>query len=92
VLGVNMEIKHENGRFFIVTPGGEAELLYKIEGRVMSMYHTFVPDSERGKGVAEKLAITGFEFAKEKKLKVRPDCPYIQRFLEKHSELKAYSV
>jgi predicted GNAT family acetyltransferase len=87
-----MEIVHENERFFIVTPGGDAELLYKTEGNVMSIYHTFVPDSERGKGVAEKLAFAAFEFAKERELKVRPDCPYIQRFLEKHNEWKEFSI
>lgn len=87
-----MGIVHENERFFMVTPGGDAELLYKTEGKVMRIYHTFVPDSERGKGVAEKLAFAAFEFAKEQELKIRPDCPYILKFLEKHSELKVFSI
>ena len=70
-----------------MTDGGEAELLYRIEGGVMSIYHTFVPESERGKGIAEKLAFAAFDMAKDKGLKVRPDCPYIKHFLEKHPEL-----
>lgn len=87
-----MDIEHEDGRFYIVLAGGNAELLYKIQGRTMSIYHTFVPESERGKGIAEKLAIAAFEFAEEEKLSVRPDCPYIVHFLEKNSEYKKFAV
>lgn len=87
-----MEVRQDEGRFYIITEGGEGELLFKIEGGVMRIYHTFVPESERGKGVAEKLALSAFGFAKEKNLRVRPDCPYIVRFLEKHEELRRYSV
>lgn len=87
-----MGIEHKDGRFSTVTEGGEAELLYKMEGNVMSIYHTFVPESERGKGIAETLAIAAFEFAKENELKVRPDCPYIVRFLEKNAKFREYAV
>lgn len=87
-----MEILHEESRFYIKTPGGDAELLYKLSGSIMSIYHTFVPETERGKGVAEILALKAFDFAKEKKLKVKPDCPYIVKFLEKHPDFKALSV
>lgn len=87
-----MEINHKEGRFYIVTPGGEAELLYKIEGSLMPIYHTFVPESERGKGLAEALAVAAFEFAKGKGLKVKPDCQYIVHFLGKHPELRKYSI
>lgn len=87
-----MEIKNGNERFYVATHGGEAELRYKVNGGIMSIYHTFVPDSERGKGIAEMLAMAAFESAKERRLKVKPDCPYIVRFLEKHPDLKKYSV
>lgn len=87
-----MNILHKDGRFYLETPSGDAELLYRILGSTMSIYHTFVPESERGKGIAEKMAFEAFDFAKKKGLKVRPDCPYIIRFLEKHAELRAYSV
>lgn len=87
-----MGIEHEDGKFYIVTEGGEAELLYKMNEKTMRIYHTFVPESERGKGIAEKLALAAFEFAEENKLKVKPDCEYIVRFLEKHSEFRKYAV
>ncbi|MDE1874122.1 MAG: N-acetyltransferase [Candidatus Micrarchaeota archaeon] len=88
-----MEIKHKDGRFSVKTEHGEAELLYKDIGNgVISAYHTFTPEEDRGQGVAERLALAVFEYAKEKGLKVRPDCPYLPRFLEKHREWKPFST
>jgi hypothetical protein len=85
-------ISRRDGRFSMKTKHGEAELLYKIDGNTISMYHTFTPDEDRGKGLAEKLALEAFRFAIEKHLFVKPDCPYIVHFLEAHPEYKKYSV
>ncbi len=86
-----MEIKNDNiGRIYIKTKHGEAELLYKIEGKVMSIYHTFTPDEDRGHGIAEKLAKTAFTFAEKRGLLVRPDCPYILYFVQKNKIYAKY--
>ncbi len=88
-----INVVHDEGRFHAKTTSGEAELLYRmINGDTMSIYHTFVPEGDRGKGIAEVLAAKAFEFAKEKNYKVRPDCPYIPYFLSKHPELKQYAI
>lgn len=81
-----MRILSEPGRFFVRTRAGEAELLYRINDDVMSMFHTYVPESERGKGVAERLALEAFGFARKKNLMVRPDCSYVRHFVENHKE------
>ncbi|MEM3181435.1 MAG: GNAT family N-acetyltransferase [Candidatus Micrarchaeaceae archaeon] len=84
------EIKHEKGKFYEKTEHGEAVLLYKPAGKgKINIYHTFVPDEDRGKGIAERLARAAFEYAKEKKLKVIPGCTYISYFVEKHDEVKS---
>ena len=84
-----MEVKHEDNRFYVKTAHGDAELLYKItDGNKMSIYHTYVPEKERGKGIAGEIAVAAFEFAKKNKLKVKPDCQYIKHFIEKHPEMK----
>lgn len=87
---MKLDIKQDNGRFFIITNSGEAELLYELDkkNKIMSIYHTFVPDAERGKGIAEALAFKAFELAKETKFLIRPDCEYIQHFILKHKELE----
>lgn len=80
------KILNDGKRFYLETPSGAAELLYKVSGNSMSIYHTFVPEEERGKGLAEKLAKAAFEFARRKGMKVRPDCPYIPKFIAKNPE------
>lgn len=85
-----MEIKHVEGKFYTETQHGDAFLLYKTEGKIISIYETFTPEEERGKGIAEHLATAAFKFAKENSLKVKPDCPYIQHFASKHKELAKY--
>ena len=87
------KINHSKGKFYIKTPHGEAYLLYKPAGKgKINMYHTFVPDEERGKGIAEKLAIAAFAYAKEHNLKVIPGCNYISYFVEKNSQYMSMIV
>lgn len=87
-----MEVKHQEGRFYAKTEHGTAELLYKnISKTEISIYHTFTPEEDRGRGIAAQLATAAFKFAKENGLKVRPDCPYIPNFLQKHKEWSPYA-
>lgn len=94
--GVFIELNIKNiekdgrGRVYIDIDGKSAELLYKIDNKkkIMSIYHTFVPEIFRGRGIAEKLALRAFELAREDKLLIRPDCEYIQNFILKHKELE----
>ena len=83
-------VQHEDGkRFYISTGHGNAVLNYRlVHNGVMIAYHTFVPEQERGKGLAERLAVAAFDLAKERGLKVRPDCSYIIHFLDKHPEYR----
>ena len=81
-------VEWEDGRFFIRTAHGDAELLYRVEGSTMSMYHTYTPEGERGNGIAEMLAKEAFRFAAKKRLSVSPDCSYIVHFLENHQEYR----
>ena len=47
-----MKIKHKEGSFFAKTEHGKAELLYsKIDNATISIYHTFTPEEDRGKGI-----------------------------------------
>lgn len=88
-----MKIEHEEGRFFSKTTHGTAELLYsKIGSKTISAYHTFTPEEDRGQGIAEQLTAAAFKFAKERGLKIRPDCPYVQYFLSKHKGWQKYAT
>ncbi|MGC8547527.1 MAG: GNAT family N-acetyltransferase [Candidatus Micrarchaeia archaeon] len=88
-----LKIEKTRNKFYAKTDHGEALLLFKPAGKgKINIYHTFVPDEERGKGIAEKLSIAAFEYAKEKKLKIIPGCPYIGYFVEKHPEYSTMIV
>ena len=82
-----INVQHKDGRFFVVIDGKEAELLYRINGNKMDIYHVFTLPELRGRGIAEQLAIAAFNYAKQKKIRVIPSCPYIsETFLRKHKE------
>jgi predicted GNAT family acetyltransferase len=81
-----MEIEHSTGRFYTKTKHGEAELRYDIVGSVMRIYHTYVPDEERGKGIAKELTDAAFNFAKRSGMKVDPQCPYVVSYLQKYPD------
>ncbi len=87
-----MNIQHDEGahRFFIPLGAEDAVLDYHLEEGAINFYHTFVPPSARGKGLAEKIVKAGFKYARQKKLKVIPSCPYISgAFLARYPEYKA---
>ncbi|MGC9156830.1 MAG: GNAT family N-acetyltransferase [Candidatus Micrarchaeia archaeon] len=91
--GGDTKVMHSKGKFYVKTPHGIAVLLYKPAGKgKINMYHTFVPDEDRGKGIAEKLAFAAFAYAKEKGLKVIPGCSYVSYFVEKHQEYNSMIV
>jgi len=57
------------------------------EGRIV-FTHTYVPTGLRGHGIAEKLVRAGLEFARAEKLKVVPQCSYVDVFIQRHKEFQ----
>ena len=84
-----MKVTHIKGKFSVITPNGESELLYidKNNGFIR-IYRTFTPERDRENGVAEQLTLAAFYFARKNKLKVKPDCPFIVTFLEKNKQFE----
>lgn len=65
----------------------EAELAYATPSpTVLDFTHTYVPESARGKGIANELIEAGMAFARDGKYKVQATCPVVVRYLEKHPE------
>ncbi|MCL4400420.1 N-acetyltransferase [Candidatus Parvarchaeota archaeon] len=85
-------VNNQSGRMWKTTEHGEADLLYRIDGNVMIIYHTFTPVKDRGHGVAAEIALEAFAYAKKHNLKVKPDCPYILHFIEVHKEYASMLV
>ncbi len=62
-----------------------AELNFKKEGDVYNIYHTFVDESLRGKGIASTLVKEAVNYIKEKHCKVIASCSYANSWLERHA-------
>ncbi|RAU82727.1 GNAT family N-acetyltransferase [Pontibacter arcticus] len=86
-----MQVIHDEKdlRFYIEFEEGEAELTYTYpEEGVLDLDHTFVPEPQRGKGVADKLVKASMEFVKSKGYKFIPSCPAVDTYVKRHPEYK----
>ena len=84
-----LQVHHDESanRFCVTLQGYEACLMYRRSGAELDLYHTYVPEVFRGKGIAEKLCKAAFEHAKANGLTVIPSCSYIsEAYLKRHPE------
>ena len=83
------EIVHTPGLFFIpLNSGVKASLRYSVDGDVLSIESTFIPEEYRGRRLAEVLTRKVVEYAKMRQLKVRPLCSYAAMFFNKYLEFQ----
>ena len=68
---------------FFTTSAGEKGIEYK---------HTEVPEELGGRGIAGYLAKSILDDAAAKNLRVKPICPYIKAYIDKHPEYQDNSV
>jgi predicted GNAT family acetyltransferase len=79
-------------RFEIHLNGKIALVQYKLfEGGIAYM-HTDVPPELEGKGIASTLAKYVLDYAANNNLKVKPYCPYINAYIDRHPEYQANSL
>ena len=79
---IDDQIALEDYEFF-TTSQGEKGIEYK---------HTEVPDALGGQGVAGYLVKYILDDAAAKGLRVKPTCPYVKSYIDKHPEYQANSV
>jgi len=85
---VDIAITERGGerRFSTTVDGHEAYLSFAEGGTRINLLHTFVPPELEGRGIAGQLARHGLEYARERGLRVVPDCPYVRSYIERHPE------
>jgi uncharacterized protein len=67
-----------------------AYLEFEIDsGGWITLWHTEVPETLRGRGVAGMLAKTALEYARDQKLKVDVVCPMVADYIAKNPEFKS---
>ncbi|MET1037616.1 MAG: GNAT family N-acetyltransferase [Aeromicrobium sp.] len=59
---------------------------YRLHGDVIRLIHTEVLPAFNGQGHAATLARAALDDARSRGLKVRPDCPYVASYIQKHPE------
>ncbi len=94
-----LQIQHdtEERRFFVPFESYEdAELQYekqKDNGHtILNFKSTYVPEPLRNQGIASRIVEGGFQYADERGFKVKPTCPFVETFLERHEEYERLRV
>ena len=59
---------------------------YLRHGDVLTLVHTEVPEAFEGNGVGSALARGALDDLRSRGLQVRPQCPFVARFIERHQE------
>ena len=79
---LNIVHQPEQARFITVIDDQQARLDYELMPRHgINFTFTFVPESLRGHGIAEKLVRTGLAWAREQGYEIEASCWYVRRFL-----------
>lgn len=83
-----LDIRHlaSAHRFETTVDGVLCELDYSLQGQVMTIMHTGVPDQVGGRGIAGELVRTALETARREGWKVVPACSYAQVWMQRHPE------
>jgi uncharacterized protein len=85
---MNMEVqKNEAKQRFEVEMNGQLGILeYRMNGNSIIFTHAGVPPEIAGQGVASALTKAGLEYARAHRLRVVPQCPFVQGYLARHAE------
>ena len=73
-------------RFEASVSGHTAVAQYEIRPGVITFTHTRVPESLRGKGIANELAKVALASARERGLLVIPKCSFFASYMRRHPE------
>ena len=73
-------------RFEMAVDGVTAFVTYRREGDVLALVHTEVPQALSGRGVGSALARGTLDLIRAAGLKIRPLCPFIAAFIQRHPD------
>jgi predicted GNAT family acetyltransferase len=73
-------------RFEAKLEGETALTEFNLLRDTMVVLHTEVPPAFEGRGVGSRLAKATLGYAREHGLKVKPICPFVSAYIQKHPE------
>ncbi|AXK80097.1 N-acetyltransferase [Pseudolabrys taiwanensis] len=80
---------HDNAarhRFELDLDGHTAFSTYRREGTLLTILHTEVPQELNGRGIGSKLVRGVLDIARAEGSKVKPLCPFVASYMDKHPE------
>lgn len=84
---VSEVVNNETARRFEITVDGHTGCLrYKKTADRIELIHTEVPPELGGRGLGAVLAKAALDYAEQSDLKVIPFCPFVKKYLERHTE------
>ncbi|MFT3955055.1 MAG: GNAT family N-acetyltransferase [Piscinibacter sp.] len=87
---MTMTIEHDEaaGRFSARVHGHLCVCDYRLRDGTMFITHTEVAPELEGQGLAAELVRIALTHARERGLKVRPLCSYVQAYMRRHPEVQ----
>ncbi len=82
---IEIEDNKNNGRFIIYEDdvfAGDMTFLWEGSSRII-IDHTNVGKAFGGKGYGKLLVLKAVDFAREKQIKIEPECPFVKALFEK---------
>ncbi|MBM6578113.1 N-acetyltransferase [Microvirga sp. SRT01] len=70
--------------FTLEVDGERAVAAYQLYGDEIVFTHTVVPPAIEGRGVGSRLIRVALDSARDRGLKVVPQCPFVADFIRKH--------
>ena len=86
---MTLQITHrpEAGRIEATVENSLCYIEYRLDGSIMHVLHTIVPDAVGGRGIAGKLTEFALELARENGWKINPVCTYTAAYFKRHPQL-----
>jgi predicted GNAT family acetyltransferase len=69
--------------------GHLARLVYRLGGNIVVLTHTEVPDAIARRGIGSRLVQAALDDARDRQLRVVPQCPFVGAFIQRHPEYRA---
>ena len=78
-------------RFEMNVNGSTAFIAYNLENSLLTLVHTEVPEALRGQGAGSAIILKTLEYARDKELTIKPVCPFVIAFIQRHAEWQEYT-
>ena len=76
----------DNKIVYMIDNTEKGVLEFRINGKEVDIYHTYVDDDLRGKGIASKLVEMAFDYFDKNNYEVKCSCSYARNWALKHGK------